>query len=311
MEAAGTADNGAPTNMMMTMQTAAEAQIEQFGALLEAPADRIPALVDEVLHDGATALESAGRQLEAVRAFLDAPPVTSAKVGLEWFHSREKRQFDIALCEVLVPVFLPVVAAAARAVMLEDGREPFFVQRRIGLDGRSFGMYKIRTMVAADGTGPSRGPDDPRATTVGRILRAAIIDEFPQLWNVYLGDMTWCSTRALVGSEISRSLGAPEEGDLDLTMEQALGPVLYSDWFDGFYKRVLPGLVSPFGSASVRYRERDRGYFHLRWGLDTWYRDHGCLEVDLRHLRIKLDDSLAALRGHLAARDSLLSYVEG
>lgn len=281
---------------MNATKVTAEGRIRMLGSLLEAPADEALDMARGwSLTHGETDLVQVGRQLEKVREFLREPPVRSDKKGLDWFHSEEKRDFDLALCEVLVPVFLPVVATAALLVTEEDGKPPFFVQERIGLGGRPFGMYKIRSMKDTRGSGPSRGPGDERATEVGRLLRSSIIDEYPQLWNIYRGEMTWCSTRALVGSEISRSLGAPQEGDLALTMEEVLGPGRFQDWYDRFYKLVSPGLVSPFGNESVRYGDRDREFFLTRWKLDTQYRDSGCLELDLEHLRIKMDDSLSAL----------------
>jgi hypothetical protein len=288
---------------MNATKISAEDQIRAFGALLNASEDKVPALVGTTLLHSEANLVSVGQRIEKVREFLHAPPVRSAKVGLDWFHSREKRDFDLALCEVLVPIFLPVVATAAMLVVLEDGAPAIFAQERIGRNGEPFRMYKIRTMGDADGSGPSLGPDDPRATLVGKLLRASIIDEFPQLWNIYQGEMTWCSTRSLVGSEIARAMGSggPGQCDLDLTMEDVLGPDLYEDWYHGFYKLVPGGLVSPFGNESVKIKKKDRRYFLKRAELDIWFRDHGCLEVDLEHLTIKMDASLAALGRHLSA----------
>ena len=98
-----------------------------------------------------------------------------------------------------------------------------------------------------------------------------------------------------MGSEISRDLGVPGEGDLDRTMEDALGRDRYRDWHDGFYNLVSPGLVSPFGNESVTIEGGDAAFFRGRWEPDFWFRDHGCLEVDLEHLRIKMDASLRAI----------------
>lgn len=284
-------------------QIIGEDQIRTFGALLHAQADSIPMLVGATLIHSEANFASVGQRIETVRDFLQAPPVRSTKVGLDWFHSQEKRDFDLALCEVLVPIFLPVVATAAMLVGMEDGKPPILAQERIGRNGEPFRMYKIRTMADADGSGPSLGPADPRATTVGKLLRASIIDEFPQLWNIHQGEMTWCSTRSLVGSEISRGLDPRprRQGELDLTMEEVLGPAKYEDWYHGFYTLVRGGLVSPFGNESVKINKMDRTYFLKRGELDIWFRDHGCLEVDLEHLRIKMDASLATIERRLSA----------
>ncbi|WP_168221226.1 sugar transferase [Actinomadura sp. WMMA1423] len=288
---------------MNSTKVSAEDQIRAFGVLLHASEDKVPALVGETLLHSEANLVSVGQGVERVREFLHAPPVRSAKVGLDWFHSQEKRDFDLALCEVLVPVFLPVVATAAMLVVMEDGARPIFAQERIGKNGKPFRMYKLRTMADTDGSGPSLGPDDPRATMVGRLLRASIVDEFPQLWNIHQGEMTWCSTRSLVGSEISRGMGSglPRQGDLDLTMEEVLGPERYEDWYHGFYELVPGGLVSPFGNESIKIPKKDQRYFLKRAELDIWFREHGCLEVDLEHLKIKMDASLAAIERQLSA----------
>jgi len=121
---------------------------------------------------------------------------------------------DRAVAAVLLLLTLPVLAAAALAVRLSVGSPVLFRQRRVGLDGREFDMFKLRTMsgTPTDGEADSDwareqlGQQDgrielrpDRATRVGRFLRALSIDELPQLFNVLVGDMS------LVGPRPERS----------------------------------------------------------------------------------------------------------
>lgn len=110
-----------------------------------------------------------------------------------------KRAFDIGLSGVLIVVFSPLLAICAIAVKMEDGGPVFFKQERIGRDGKPFTIYKLRSMridAEADG-GPAlfQGDDDDRLTKVGRFLRNHHLDELPQLYNVFKGDMSFIGHR--------------------------------------------------------------------------------------------------------------------
>ncbi|GAA4610496.1 hypothetical protein GCM10023195_43170 [Actinoallomurus liliacearum] len=242
---------------------------------------------------------SAKESVQAVRDFLHDPPIKCEKTGLDWFLSEEKRQFDRELCKVLAPLFLPVLNAAASLAALEDGKPPFFTQQRVGKGGVLFDMHKGRSMSDTDGTGPSSGPADPRRTQVGGLIGPPIIDEGGQLWDIWEGWMTFCASRSLVPREISRTLFHIEEpcreGELDLVMEEILGPRRFHDWFWEGYALMRPGLVSPFGNVSVHIK-KDRAYFLKRCELDVWYFGTGCLKLDLMLLEAKLNHALAALQ---------------
>jgi lipopolysaccharide/colanic/teichoic acid biosynthesis glycosyltransferase len=108
-----------------------------------------------------------------------------------------KRLMDITLSLLALLLLSPLLLLAAMAVALESGLPVVFVQRRVGLGGREFGMYKFRSMVKdAAAIGPYfTDTDDPRITRVGRVLRRTSIDELPQLLNVLKGDMSLVGPR--------------------------------------------------------------------------------------------------------------------
>ena len=113
-----------------------------------------------------------------------------------------KRAFDILIILLTLPITLPLVAICSVAIYLDDKRSPLLPQTRVGENGRMFRMYKLRTMKPnaakrkreRDGFLHKRA-DDPRVTRVGRILRRTSLDELPQLWNVFKGEMSLVGPR--------------------------------------------------------------------------------------------------------------------
>ncbi len=110
-----------------------------------------------------------------------------------------KRAFDTGLSGVLLLVFSPLLAICAAAIKIEDGGPVIFKQERIGRDGKPFTIYKLRSMRidAESESGPSlyQGDDDDRLTKVGLFLRNHHLDELPQLYNVFKGDMSFIGHR--------------------------------------------------------------------------------------------------------------------
>lgn len=108
-----------------------------------------------------------------------------------------KRLLDIVFSLMLLLAALPVLLIAMAAIGLEGHGRVFFRQRRVTRNGRSFWLYKLRTMFAdAEKAGPRWAEaNDPRVTAVGRILRDTRIDEIPQLFNVLRGDMSLVGPR--------------------------------------------------------------------------------------------------------------------
>lgn len=105
-----------------------------------------------------------------------------------------KRALDVALATVGLLVTSPVVLAAAIAVKLDSPGPALYNGVRVGRDGRTFQIHKLRTMRVSAGPSVTAG-DDLRITRTGRFLRRTKLDELPQLFNVLKGDMSLVGPR--------------------------------------------------------------------------------------------------------------------
>ena len=196
-----------------------------------------------------------------------------------------KRAFDMVLSGAGLVASLPLWAVFAAAIALEDGGPVFFSQERVGLNGRVFRALKFRSMIpdAEAKTGPVQATArDPRITRVGRLLRATAMDELPQLWNIFVGDMSFVGPRPLRPGEVD-VLG---DGRL-VALEDIRG---YTD-----RHRVRPGLT---GLAQV-YAPRDlprAGKFRL----DNLYLKRAGVCLDLKLLMLSF---WITGRGKWEARD--------
>jgi sugar transferase (PEP-CTERM system associated) len=109
-----------------------------------------------------------------------------------------KRTFDVTLSLAALAVGLPLMAVVALMVKLTSHGPVLYQQERVGLNGRTFPVYKFRSMRvdAEAASGPVwSSKNDDRVTPVGRFLRRARLDELPQLWNVLRGDMSFVGPR--------------------------------------------------------------------------------------------------------------------
>ncbi|MDC0358974.1 sugar transferase, partial [Oligoflexia bacterium] len=126
-----------------------------------------------------------------------------------------KRMVDIFLSLVLLTILSPLFLVVAVAIKLSSSGPIFFIQRRMGLNGRLFSLYKFRSMVCdaeckleeLKSKNEMQGPvfkmsNDPRITPVGVFLRRFSVDELPQLWNVLVGDMSLVGPRPPVPGEV-------------------------------------------------------------------------------------------------------------
>ena len=115
-----------------------------------------------------------------------------------------KRAIDIIGASLGLVATAPAIAITAAAVRFSMGRPVFFRQSRPGLNGVPFAIYKFRTMNNARAESGELLPDAERLTRVGRFIRAASLDELPQLMNVLRGDMSLVGPRPLLMQYLSR-----------------------------------------------------------------------------------------------------------
>jgi exopolysaccharide production protein ExoY len=150
---------------------------------------------------------------DAVRAdVLEGRIETAYRPGL--YRNHGKRALDLLLVLVAAPIVVPLVLLLAIPMLLAGGK-PFYSQRRVGMGGRTFVMWKLRSMVVDADERLARylrdNPaareewarhqklrDDPRITPYGRFLRKLSLDELPQLWNVLQGDMSLIGPRPMM-----------------------------------------------------------------------------------------------------------------
>jgi Undecaprenyl-phosphate glucose phosphotransferase len=125
---------------------------------------------------------------------LDGLPIISINdMPLRGFNSLLKRAVDVGFSAAVMLVGAIPAAIIALVIKRSSPGPVFYTQERMGLDGKSFKVYKFRSMPidAEEVTGPIWArDDDPRATAVGRWLRKTDVDELPQFWNVLRGDMS-------------------------------------------------------------------------------------------------------------------------
>jgi lipopolysaccharide/colanic/teichoic acid biosynthesis glycosyltransferase len=105
---------------------------------------------------------------------------------------------DVVVASLLLLAFAPIIVILAAVVRLTSRGPALYSQRRLGLSGRPYQIYKLRTMYldCERLSGPQwSAPDDPRVTPLGRFLRRCHLDELPQLWNVVRGEMSLVGPR--------------------------------------------------------------------------------------------------------------------
>jgi exopolysaccharide biosynthesis polyprenyl glycosylphosphotransferase len=150
--------------------------------------------------------------------FDGVPLLTLSSSTLSFWPAYLKRVFDVVVAGSLIVLFSPVLLLVALAIKLLSPDGPvFFIQRRVGYNRRHFNMIKFRTMVPdaerlqkeLEALNEAHGPvfkikDDPRITSIGRLLRKTSLDELPQLFNVLRGDMSLVGPRPLPLRDVQR-----------------------------------------------------------------------------------------------------------
>ena len=178
-----------------------------------------------------------------------------------------KRLFDMGLAGFGLLASSPLWLALAVLIKLEDRGPVFYTQDRVGRGGRRFLAMKFRSMRpdAEASSGPVQATaHDPRVTRIGRWMRKTAMDELPQLWNIFRGDMSFVGPRALRPGEI--------EAETD-------GRLVALEDVPGFEHRirVRPGLT---GLAQI-YARRDIPRRH-KFRYDRIYVEHGSWLLDAR-----------------------------
>jgi putative colanic acid biosynthesis UDP-glucose lipid carrier transferase len=177
-----------------------------------------------------------------------------------------KRMLDIAGALSLVVLFLPVLALVSLAIALDSRGPLLFCQRRTGLNGQTFGIFKFRSMhVLEDGPQVTQASEhDARITRIGRIIRKLSLDELPQLFNVIAGDMS------LVGPR-------PHA-------------VVHDDYYGArvsnyaVRQKVKPGITGWAQVNGARGATPTLDIMQRRVDFDAWYVVHASLALDLKIL---------------------------
>jgi lipopolysaccharide/colanic/teichoic acid biosynthesis glycosyltransferase len=178
---------------------------------------------------------------------------------VSYLASRRKRVLDVVVAGTALVIAAPFLAVIAVIIRLESHGHPIYRQRRVGLRGAPFELYKLRTMVSGAetmGSGLAVDAGDARITRLGAILRRTSCDELPNLVNVLRGEMSLVGPRPTVQVQVDRYT-EHERRRLD----------------------ALPGIT---GWAQVNGRASLP--WHQRFDLDIWYVEHASLWLDLKIL---------------------------
>lgn len=197
-----------------------------------------------------------------------------------------KRALDVTLSGLGLLASTPVWLALAAAIKLEDGGPVFYTQDRVGEGGRIFKVFKFRSMIpnAEALVGAIQATqNDPRVTRIGRLMRATAMDELPQLWNIFRGDMSLVGPRALRPGEIETTTG----GEL-VALEDIAG---YRE-----RQQIRPGLT---GVAQI-YAPRDVSRRH-KFRFDRIYARKQSFWLDVRLILVSF---WITLRGQWEHRDA-------
>lgn len=183
-----------------------------------------------------------------------------------------KRIIDILIATLALILLSPILIPSIMILLVTGEREVFYFQKRVGYKNRLFNIWKFATMVKNSpniGTGEITLRNDPRVTAFGKILRMTKINELPQIFNVFTGDMSIVGPRPLM--EVSFKL-YPEE----------IREVIYN---------CKPGIT---GIGSLIFRDEEKivsdaadpkamyaAIYPYKGSLELWYQKHASLYTDI------------------------------
>ena len=181
-----------------------------------------------------------------------------------------KNSFDVIVTTLLIILFLPLLLVLFIVVSVSTKGKPFFKHQRIGVDGKTFGVYKFKTMredaaevlekllkndpkARAEWEKDFKLKNDPRITKIGKILRKTSLDELPQLINIIKGEMSLIGPRPIIEDEVKK----------------------YKEYYRYFIavKPGITGLWQVSGRNDIDYDERVQ--------LDVWYVRNWSIEMDI------------------------------
>jgi O-antigen biosynthesis protein WbqP len=127
-----------------------------------------------------------------------------------------KKAFDLSAALLGLIFAAPVIAVLAVLVRRESDGPAIFSQERVGLDGRLFRCYKLRTMTVNAPNVPTHHAQSAHITKLGRLLRRSKLDELPQLWNIVRGEMSFVGPRPCLPSQAELIKERQQRGVLTL-----------------------------------------------------------------------------------------------
>ncbi len=182
-----------------------------------------------------------------------------------------QRLFDIVLSAIALFILTPLLIPVMIILFFTGEREVFYIQNRVGREGKIFGLYKFATMLKDSpniGSGELTLSNDPRILYFGRFLRKTKLNELPQLWNILTGEMSVVGPRPMVPStykkyseEVRRKLNTIRPG---LT---GIGSIIFRD-----EEKYLDGKPNPkefYDSYIIPYKS----------ALEVWYVENRSLTI--------------------------------
>lgn len=193
-----------------------------------------------------------------------------------------KRAFDLLFSLIFIVTLLPVFLIISLIILLRMGHPVLFVQKRPGRNGRIFNIYKFRSMTKVKPDERTIYPDIQRITKLGSFLRRSSLDELPELFNVFIGDMSFVGPRPLLIEYL---------------------PLYNKD--QARRHEVLPGIT---GWAQINGRNTIT--WEDKFRLDVYYVDHISLKLDVKILMLTVIKVLKS-EGINSTKDETMSMFTG